>query len=178
MGARTVFVDGYNVIRATPALTTLFHRDIGAAREALLRQVVAQHRHTPHRVVVVFDGDGPSESHQPIAGFSRGQVTYSRAGETADNVIVRMSAAVCDAGGEALVVSNDFGVRDGAERQGARSARVAGPAGAPRLIRQRFTHQQAVRRELEQDGEDAEARAATRRKGNPRQSPRDRRRDH
>lgn len=176
MGARTVFVDGYNVIYATPALASLHQRDIAAAREALLKQVVADYRHTPHLVVVVFDGDGASESSQPIAGFARGQVVFSPYSEKADNVIVRRAAAVCDAGGEALVISNDFAVRDEAERRGASSARVAGSRPAPRLLQQRFIHQQAVRREMARDADDADARAAARKKGNPRQSPRDRKR--
>jgi predicted RNA-binding protein with PIN domain len=177
MGARTVFVDGYNAILASPALAALHHRDMAAAREALLKQVVAGYRHTPHRVVVVFDGAGASETSQPIAGFARGQVIYSRDGEQADSVIVRRAAAVCDAGGEALVVSNDFAVRDGAERQGALSARVADTRAAPRLLGQRFRHQQAVRRELARDDMDAEERAAARRKGNGRRPPRTRGRD-
>jgi uncharacterized protein len=176
MGACTVFVDGYNVIYATPALASLHQRNSAAAREALLKQVVADYRHTPHLVVVVFDGDGASETSQPIAGFARGQVVFSQYGEKADCAIVRRAAAVCEAGGEALVISNDYAVRVEAERRGASSSGVAGSRPAPRLLRKRFTHQQAVRSELERDAEDAEARAAARRKGNPRQSPRNRKR--
>jgi predicted RNA-binding protein with PIN domain len=176
MGARTVFVDGYNVILARPALAALHRRDLAAAREALLKQVIADYRHTPHRVVVVFDGDGAHETSQSIAAFPRGQVVFSCYGEQADRVIVRRAAAVCDAGGEALVVSNDFAVRDDAERQGALSARVAESRGGPRLLEQRFRHQRVVRRELERDSDDAEARAAARKKGNGRRPPRNR--DH
>ena len=177
MGARTVFVDGYNVIHATPALASLHQRDIAAAREALLAQLIAEYRHTPHHVVVVFDGDGTSETSQPIARFARGRAVFSRSGEQADAVIVRLAAAHCDAGGEALVISNDFAVRDAAERRGALSARVASSRPAPRLLSQRFRHQQAVRRELERDADDADdadARAAARKKGNPRRPPRGR----
>ena len=177
MGARTVFVDGYNAILASPALAALHRRNLAAAREALLKQVVTDYRHTPHRVVVVFDGDGASETSQPIAGFARGQVVFSRFGEKADGVIVRRAASVCDAGGEALVVSNDFAVRDGGERGGALSARIPVAPAAPRLLSQRFRHQQAVRRELERDADDAEARAERRKKGNGRRPPRDRGRD-
>jgi len=45
-------------------------------------------------------------------------------------------------------------------------------AAAPRLLQKRFTHQQAVRREMERDAEDTEARAAARKKGNARRPSR------
>jgi len=179
MGPRTVFVDGYNVIRNTPALTALERVNMEAGRDALLARLVARYRHTPHQLVVVFDGDGARESSQPMPGFGRGRVIFSRGDETADNVIVRMAAEVCDAGREAVVYTNDLEVRLRAEQHGATPARVkdlhelhGGMEGAPRLLRKRFIHQQAVRRE--QQDEDAEARAAARKKGNAHRTPRKR----
>jgi hypothetical protein len=92
-----------------------------------------------------------------------------------------MAADVCDAGREAVVYSNDGEVRLGASAGGATAARADDlrreMAAAPRLIQKRFSHQQAIRREMEKDGEDAEARAAARKKGNARRTPRNRRRD-
>jgi uncharacterized protein len=176
IGSRTVFVDGYNCILTTPALGALSRRDMAAARAALLRRVVSRYRHTPYDVVIVFDGDGASETSQPIEGFGRGRVIFSRRDEKADDVIVRMAAGVCDAGREAVVYSNDGEVRLGAAAGGATAARAddlrRDMAAAPRLLQKRFTHQQAVRREMERDAEDAEARAAVRKKGNARRSSR------
>lgn len=179
MGLRTVFVDGYNCIRNTPTLAAVERVNMAAGRDALLQSLVARYRHTPHQLVIVFDGDGAGETSQLVAGFSRGRVIFSRRDETADSVIVRMAAAVCDAGREAVVYSNDREIRLEAGRRGATTARVddllGGMNGAPRLLRKRFTHQQAVRRE--QEDVDTEARAATRKKGNGRRAPRKRGRD-
>lgn len=177
MGLRTVFVDGYNCIRNTPALAAVERVNMAAGRDALLHSLVARYRHTPHQLVIVFDGDGAGETNQPVAGFGRGRVIFSRRDETADSVIVRMAAAVCDAGREAVVYSNDREIRLEAGRRGATTARVDDlpGGGAPRLLRKRFTHQQAVRRE--QEDVDTEARAARRKKGNGRRAPRKRGRD-
>ncbi|HEU0026209.1 MAG TPA: NYN domain-containing protein [Ktedonobacterales bacterium] len=178
MGPRTVFVDGYNLILTAPALDLVSQRDMASARAALLQRVVSRYRHTPYDVVIVFDGDGTGETSQPIAGFTRGRVIFSRRGEKADDVIVRMAADVCDAGREAMVYSNDGEVRLGAIAGGATAARAddlrRDMAAAPRLLQKRFIHQQAVRRELERDAEDAEARAAARKKGNARRASRKR----
>ncbi len=178
MGPRTIFVDGYNMIHTTPALAALHRRDIEAGRDALVRRLSASYRHTPHQLVVVFDGDGTAESSQPISGFGRGRVVFSRRGETADSVIVRMARGVREAGREAVIYSNDGEVRLGAEAAGATAARADdlrdALGAAPRLLRKRFTHHQAVRREMERDSDDAEARAASRKKGNPRRAPRKR----
>ena len=179
MGPRTVFVDGYNVIRNTPALALVERVNMAAGRDALLTRLVARFRHTPHSLVVVFDGDGIGETSQPVAGFARGRVIFSRRDETADSVIIRMIADVCDAGREAMVYTNDREVLHGAERHGAAPARVdelrSGMEGGPRLLRKRFSHQQAVRREWEDV--DPDARAAERKKGNGRRAPRKRGRD-
>ncbi len=178
MGPRTVFVDGYNMILTTPALAALHWRDMAAARGALLQRVIGRYRHTPYEVVIVFDGDGARETSEPAPGFARGRVIFSKCGEKADSVIVRMATAVCDAGREAVVYSNDGEVRVGAAAGGASVARAddlrRDLAAAPRLLQKRFTHQQAVRREMEKDDQDAEARAAARKKGNGRRAPRKR----
>ncbi|MGH2502034.1 MAG: NYN domain-containing protein [Ktedonobacterales bacterium] len=180
MGPGTVFVDGYNVILATPALAALHQRSLAAARDALLERVITVYRHTSRPVVIVFDGDGTGETSQPIPGFGRGRLVFSRRGETADSVIVRMAAAVCAVGGEALVVTNDFAVRHDAQTRGAQAARADDlrreMTAPPRLLQKRFTHQQAVRRELAEDGDDAEARAEARKKGSARKPPSNRNR--
>lgn len=177
-GPRTIYVDGYNVIRNTPALAQAERVSLAAGREALLARLAGRYRHTPHRVVVVFDGDGRSESVQPFPGLSRGQVVFTCADDSADAVIIRLAAQARGEGREVSVVSDDFEVRDGAGRHGAATARVGDLQRrmdeAPRLLRKRFTHQIAVRRILEGDG-DEEARER-REKGNPRRSPRKRNR--
>lgn len=174
---RVIFVDGYNLIYATPALAALLQSDLALARERLLQRLIARYRHTPHEVIVVFDGDGPAETSQSIPGYSRGCVVFSQRGEKADPVIVRLAGEWIAAGFEAWVYSNDGEVRWGAERAGATAARADHLRheiqSAPNHLRKRFTHHQAVRREWQKDmNDDAEARAAIRKKGNPRKPQR------
>ncbi|HET9110850.1 MAG TPA: NYN domain-containing protein [Ktedonobacterales bacterium] len=176
-GPRTIYVDGYNVIRNTPALAQAERASLAAGRDALLARLAARYRHTPHRVIVVFDGDGSGESAQPFPGLSRGRVIFTQAEDSADGVILRLAAQARDEGCEVAVVSDDFEVRDGATRHGAATARVGDLQRrldeAPRYVRKRFTHQIAVKR-IQAEQDDAERPRGQREKGNPRRAPRKR----
>lgn len=178
-GPRTIYVDGYNVIRNTPALAQAERVSLASGREALLARLVARYRHTPHRVVVVFDGDGHAESAQLLPGLSRGRVIFTAQGETADAVIIRLAAEARGEGCEVSVISDDFEVRHGASQHGAATARVEDLQRrmdeAPRLLRKRFTHQIVVRQILAGD-DDEETHEKRREKGNPRRAPRKRNR--
>lgn len=175
-GPRTILVDGYNVIRNTFALAQAERVSLAAGREALLTRLLARYRHTPHTVVVVFDGDTVTESVQAFPGFSRGRVIFTCASDTADAVIIRLAAEGRANGQEISVVSDDGEVRAGASQHGAGTARVSDLQRrmdeAPRLLRKRFTHQAAVKRILEGDA-DAEP-PSRREKGNPHRAPRKR----
>ena len=176
MGLRAIFVDGYNVIRNTPGLAQADRASLAAGREALIARLRARYRHTPHRVVAVFDGDGPSEQVQPMRGVSRGQIVFTSAGETADAVIARMVAQeTCD---EIIVVSDDLEVRLNAAAQGAASARVGELAQrmntvAPRHLIKRHQHHAWLQRQLDAEAnEDAPVSGPHPRAGNPHKAPR------
>ncbi|HEX8728918.1 MAG TPA: NYN domain-containing protein [Ktedonobacterales bacterium] len=178
-GERTIYVDGYNVIRNTPALAHAERAGgLAAGRDALLARLAARYRHTPWRVVVVFDGGGAAESVQRWPGLSRGVVVFSCAGESADAVIARMSGDARAAGCEVSVISDDLEVREAASQRGAAPARVDDlrrrMEQGPRLLNKRFTHQQAIRRILASDDDDRDHERTRRGKGNPRRAPRKR----
>ncbi|MGO8947809.1 MAG: NYN domain-containing protein [Ktedonobacterales bacterium] len=124
MGPRTILVDGYNVIRNIPGLAAAERVSLQHGRETLLKQIAARYRHTPHRVMVVFDGNGPVESTHPLPGLARGQVIYSRAGESADQVIRRLGEQEQAAGADCVAVSDDFEVRAGVQVNGGSGAGV------------------------------------------------------
>src|SRR5579862_3586790 len=119
----TIFVDGYNIIRTTPELARAEQVSLSHGRETLIARLVTRYRHTPHRVVVVFDGDGPAESVLPIKGLSRGQVVYTRRGETADAVIAHMAAQEGALG--VVVISDDSAVRAEAASRGTTPAQAS-----------------------------------------------------
>jgi predicted RNA-binding protein with PIN domain len=116
-----IIVDGYNVIRQWPRLAGLDRADLQSGREALLAELQAYRRARGHRITVVFDGrdqGGFSEGAETAGGIA---IRYSKRGESADAVIVRLAAE----GGEgAVVVSSDQGVQAGARRHGAITLRA------------------------------------------------------
>ena len=112
---RDILVDGYNIIKNSATFRTVETRNFAAAREALITQLVNRYRHTPHHVIVVFDGDGTSEQ---VCHDRRIRVIYSRHSETADSVIKRLAAEARAAGREVEMYSNDGEVRQAVAQQG------------------------------------------------------------
>lgn len=154
-----ILVDGYNVIRNVPGLAAAERRSLEAGREALVQQLRARYRHTPHRVVIVFDGAGDTETVHPVARMSRGQIVYTRHGETADSAIQRRAAAERAAGGAVCVCSDDIEVRTGVHALGGEAigvSELAETLNAPDRHQRRLSRtRQYVRRQWEaEDGAD------------------------
>jgi predicted RNA-binding protein with PIN domain len=114
---RDILVDGYNVIKRDPSFQALSAKRLAAARQLLIDQLASRYRHTPHQVIVVFDGDGASE--QSVQD-RRVRIIYSRAGETADSVIARLAASARAVGREVELYSDDTEVRQSVARHGGR----------------------------------------------------------
>ena len=187
-GQQLILVDGYNVIRNTPGLARAEAISLEHGRTALLERLTARYRHTPHRVVVVFDGDGGAESVQPMRAWSRGQVIFTRRGETADEVICRLAANAANpthapgadladcAMMQTVVVSDDFEVRQGASSRGATPARVgeltARMSEGPRHLAKQATHRIFVRSQLAAEADDDTAPRQHPRKGTAHRAPR------
>jgi predicted RNA-binding protein with PIN domain len=114
---RDILVDGYNVIKRDVSFQALSTKSLAAARQLLVNQLVTRYRHTPHQVIVVFDGDGVSEQ---STQDRRVRIMYSRAGETADSVIARLAASARAAGREVELYSDDSEVRRSVAQQGGR----------------------------------------------------------
>jgi predicted RNA-binding protein with PIN domain len=99
-----IIIDGYNLIRNSAALNMLDRQDIQLGREALVDMLAAYKKVKHHKITVVFDGTGAPvypQSHDRVKGIT---VRFSRAGETADDVIKRMAAHDRE---KALIVSSD-----------------------------------------------------------------------
>ena len=190
-GPQLILVDGYNVIRNTPALARAEAVSLEQGRTALLDRLTTRYRHTPHRLVIVFDGDGAAESAQPMRGLSRGRVIFTRRGETADAVICRLAREAerpadpvhttgADVGAYAMmqtvVVSDDYEVRQGTSSHGATTARVGELADrmseGPRYLAQQARHRLYVRRQLAAEAEEDAAPRQHPPKGNGRRAPR------
>jgi len=116
-----VIVDGYNLIRNSPHLSRIDREDLEAGRRELLRRLSEYRRRKGHQVLVVFDAAEapyPSRRQERIGGVS---VTFSRRGETADEVIKGLASA----GREGVVViTSDRDLAAFAERQGSSAISV------------------------------------------------------
>lgn len=152
MGPRTILIDGYNVIRRTPGLAAAERGSLAGGRQALIELVARKYRQTPHTAVVVFDGDGPRETTEPLPRC-RGRVVYTEAGTSADVVIARLSAEAVQAGRAPMVISDDWEVRASVEDTGGSAhgaSELVRGANAPDKYRARqAAHQAFVRRHLD-----------------------------
>jgi predicted RNA-binding protein with PIN domain len=110
--ATEIIVDGYNLIGSEAGLGgNLEHK-----RNSLVRRLGNYQQAKGYRVTVVFDGwrsgwmEEVPEKHNNIT------VVYSRQGEKADSVVVRLAR---QRGGGCVVVTSDREVRNAVERFGA-----------------------------------------------------------
>jgi predicted RNA-binding protein with PIN domain len=110
-----ILVDGYNIIKNSPLFQPLEARNLEAARAALISQLDQRYRHTPHRVIVIFDGDGEREE---VSHEKRIRIIFSRYDQTADSVIARLAAEARQAGREVEMYSNDREVQQAVAHSG------------------------------------------------------------
>jgi uncharacterized protein len=150
-----IIIDGYNLIRRSPALSRLDREEIACGREALVARLSAYRKLKPHRITVVFDGvraPASAAARDRVKGI---EIVFSRDGEPADAVIVRMARQERE---QAIVVSSDAAV-----------ARAAESCGAATLDSAEFEARLAMAAALEgADGSDEEGaarRISTRKKG-------------
>jgi predicted RNA-binding protein with PIN domain len=106
-----ILVDGYSLLHSWPALAPGKTRHSPAAREELIN-VLTQYRDacgTP--ITIVFDGAGSKRDADETPSTSDVEILYSRAGQTADQMIERAAYRLKDYG-DVLVVTDDFAERD------------------------------------------------------------------
>ncbi len=142
-----ILVDGYNVIKNSVMFQLLEQKSLATARDVLIQQLKNRYRQSDCRVTVVFDGDGAQEQESHDDHI---RVIFSRFGETADSVILRLAAQSRLAQREVRVYSDDAEVQEGSELQGGSTHTTKQLTGqlnaAPRDIAHRALHRQKVRR--------------------------------
>jgi uncharacterized protein len=144
-----IIVDGYNLIGSDHGLTgALEHK-----RTRLIQQLAHYQQLKAFKVFVVFDGWRSGSIHEVAQTASGVTVIYSRQGEKADSVVIRIARTK---GSGCVVVSSDREIRNAVEKFGA----VAISAGEFGGILQQ------VERPYSDEYSEPEPRAA--KKGNPR----------
>jgi predicted RNA-binding protein with PIN domain len=110
--ATEIIVDGYNLIGSETGLgANLEHK-----RNSLVRQLANYQQVKGCRITVVFDGWRSGWMDEIQEKRSNISVIYSRQGEKADGVVVRLAR---QRGGGCVVVTSDREVRSAVERFGA-----------------------------------------------------------
>ncbi len=106
-----ILVDGYSLLHAWPELAPGRARHSAAAREALIEQLTHYHDATGTPVTIFFDGAGAPKGTPQAHSTREVEVLYSRAGQTADDLIERAAYRLSKFG-EVLVITNDYAERD------------------------------------------------------------------
>ena len=163
-----IIIDGYNLIRQSKHLRLLDRQDIARGRDALIARLAAYRKFKPHLITVVFDGSEACELCAPRDRAKGIHIIFSRGGETADGVIVRMARRERE---KALVVSSDSAL-----------ARAAEACGATALESPEFEARMMMAEAMAgADGSDEETsarRLSTRKKGEGRRLPKRLRQQH
>jgi predicted RNA-binding protein with PIN domain len=113
--SRDILVDGYNVIKRGASFQAARTQSLATAREQLIALLANRYRHTPHRVIVVFDGNATVEQ---VTYERHIRIIFSRYGETADCVLTRLSEEARQAGREIEMFSDDREVKTAASERG------------------------------------------------------------
>lgn len=111
-----ILIDGYNLIRQSPALSDIDRRSLEEGREALLECLASYKRVKHHPITVVFDGAGADTHMERRTAWKGIAVVFSRPGELADSVIKRIVNRERE---RAIVVTSDRDIADFAAKHGA-----------------------------------------------------------
>ncbi|MBI2089216.1 MAG: NYN domain-containing protein [Deltaproteobacteria bacterium] len=107
-----IIIDGYNLIGSVAGL----RGNLEARRDRLIRELGEYQEKKGYPITVVFDGWRSGWINEVEERIDRIHVVYSKQGEKADSVILRLAREM---GSGCVVVSSDREVRSGAEACGA-----------------------------------------------------------
>lgn len=149
------FIDGYNVIRRTPALATLDARALQLGRDRLKEWVKLWAKKHACQVYVVFDGNGDRES---VSSFAFGCFeVYTRYDETADDLIRRRCHELREQGAEPVVITDDVVLQQHVREHGAHTSSASAFGQElnhpPRDVRKRGQHRMYQREQWRRESE-------------------------
>jgi predicted RNA-binding protein with PIN domain len=113
-----ILVDGYSLLHGWPELAPGKPRYSEAARDQLIFQLTQYRDLTGIPITIFFDGNRPLANLKQFPSTPELEILYSRAGQTADDMIERTAHRLRPYG-EVLVVTDDFAERDTVQALGA-----------------------------------------------------------
>ena len=106
-----ILVDGYSLLHAWPELAPREPRHSAAARDELVHVLRLYGDAVGTPITIVFDGAGHRGQRQDLDSTAQVEVLFSKAGQTADQIIERVTHRM-QPYGEVLAVTNDHAERD------------------------------------------------------------------
>jgi len=106
-----ILVDGYSLLHNWPELAPGKPRHSAAARDELIRILTLYGDAVATPLTIVFDGGNAPHGTPRPHSTPQMEILYSRAGQTADDIIERVAYRMRDYG-EVLVVTEDYAERD------------------------------------------------------------------
>ena len=106
-----ILVDGYSLLHNWPELAPGKPRHSAAARDELVHVLTRYHDASGTPITIFFDGSGAPPGAPKNESSSQVEVLFSRAGQTADDMIER-AAYRFQPYGEVLAVTDDNAERD------------------------------------------------------------------
>jgi hypothetical protein len=111
MALARILVDGYSLLHAWPELAPGKPRHSAAARDELVHRLTLYHDAVGTPITIVFDGANADLRLSTVESTREVEILYSRAGQTADDIIERVAHRL-GAYGEVLAVTDDNAERD------------------------------------------------------------------
>jgi predicted RNA-binding protein with PIN domain len=106
-----ILVDGYSLLHGWPELAPGAPRHSTAARDELVHMMRLYSDAVQTPVTIVFDGGGHRGERTREKSNDAVEILYSRSGQTADQIIERVTHRM-QPYGEVLVVTDDYAERD------------------------------------------------------------------
>ena len=106
-----ILVDGYSLLHNWPGLAPGRPRHSAAAREELIHRLMLYRDAIGTPITIVFDGAGAKPDASQLPSTPQLEIIYSQAGQTADQIIERVTSRLLPFG-EVLAVTDDYAERD------------------------------------------------------------------
>ncbi len=106
-----ILIDGYSLLHGWPELAPGRPRHSAAAREELIHILTQYQDSIGTPLTIVFDGANAPTGTPKTASRPEVEILFSKAGQTADDIIERVAHRMSSYG-EVLVVTNDYAERD------------------------------------------------------------------
>jgi uncharacterized protein len=106
-----ILIDGYSLLHSWPEIAPGKPRYSAAARDELVHQLTLYRDAVGTPITIVFDGANPDIHLSTAESTPEVEILYSRAGQTADDIIERVAHRMSSYG-EVLAVTDDNAERD------------------------------------------------------------------